>query len=68
MIRRSASGGVSDGMSAQEGRLKRNFIAMLSDKTDEQRAVAELVNSDRRVRDYILGLMATVLKRRNDAK
>jgi hypothetical protein len=55
-------------MSAQEGRSKRNFIAMVSDKTEEQRAVAKLVNSDRRVRDYIIGLMAAVLKRRGDAK
>jgi hypothetical protein len=55
-------------MSAQEGRLKRNFIAIVSDKTEEQRAVAEPTNSDRRVRDYILGLMAAVLKRRSEAK
>jgi hypothetical protein len=55
-------------MSAQEGRSKRNFIAMVSDKTDEQRAVAELTNADRRVRDYIRGLMAAVLKRRSEAK
>jgi hypothetical protein len=55
-------------MSAQERRLKRNFIAIVSDKTEEQRAVAELTNSDRRVRDYILGLMAAVLKRRREAK
>jgi hypothetical protein len=55
-------------MSAQEGRSKRNFIAIVSDKIDEQRAAAELVNSDRRVRDYILGLMAVVLKRRGNTK
>jgi hypothetical protein len=55
-------------MSAQEGRSKRNFIAIVSDKTDEQRAVAELTNSNHRVRDYILDLMAVVMKRRDDAK
>lgn len=55
-------------MSAQEGRSKRNFIAIVSDKSEEQRAVAALPNYDRRVRDYILGLMAAVLKRRGDAK
>jgi hypothetical protein len=54
-------------MSAQEGRSKRNFIAIVSDKTEEQRAVAELASSDRRVRDYVLGLMAAVMKRRGDA-
>jgi hypothetical protein len=55
-------------MSAQEGRPKRNFIAIVSDKSEEQRAVAALLNSDGRVRDYILGLMAAVLKRRGNAK
>jgi hypothetical protein len=55
-------------MSAQEGRSKRNFIAIVSDQSEEQRAVAAPLNSDRRVRDYILGLMAAVLKRRGDAK
>jgi hypothetical protein len=55
-------------MSAQQGRSKRNFIAIVSDKTDEQRAVAELMNSDRDVKDYIRRLMAAVLKRRDDAK
>ena len=55
-------------MSAQERESKRNFIAILSDKTEEQRAVAPLANSDRRVRDYFLGLMTAVLNRRGDAK
>jgi hypothetical protein len=55
-------------MSAKEGGSKRNFIALVSDKIEEQRAVASLTNSDRRVRDYILGLMAAVVKRRGDAK
>jgi hypothetical protein len=55
-------------MSAQEGGSKRNFIAILSDKNEEQRTIASLANSDRRVRDYVLGLMAAVLNRRGDAK
>jgi hypothetical protein len=54
-------------MPAQEGRSKRNYIAILSDETEQQRAVAESANSERRVRDYIRGLMA-VLKRRDGAK
>jgi len=55
-------------MSAQEGGSKRNFIAILSDKTEEQRPAASLANSDRHVRDYVLGLMAAVLRRRGDEK
>jgi hypothetical protein len=55
-------------MSAQEGGAKRNFIAILNDKNDEQRTVASLANSDRRVRDYILGLMAAMLSRRGEPK
>jgi hypothetical protein len=53
----------TNSMSAKEGGSKRNFIALVSDKTEEQRTVASLTNSERRVRDYILGLMAAVLKR-----
>jgi len=55
-------------MSAQEGGSKRNFIAILNDKHEEQRTVASLTNSDRRVRDYILGLMAAMLSRRGEPK
>jgi hypothetical protein len=55
-------------MSAQEGGSKRNFIAILNDKNDEQRMAASPAHSDRRVRDYILGLMAAMLSRRGEPK
>jgi hypothetical protein len=55
-------------MSAQGVESKRNFIALVSDTTEEQRTVASLTNSERRVRDYFFGLMAAVLKRRGNAK
>jgi hypothetical protein len=55
-------------MSAQEGGSKRNFIALVSDKAEEQRTIASLANSDRRVRDYVRGLMAAMLNRRGDPK
>jgi hypothetical protein len=57
-------------MSAQEGGSKRNFIAILSDKNknEEQRTVVSLANSDRRVRDYILGLMVAMRSRRGQPK
>jgi hypothetical protein len=54
-------------MSAQKGGSKRNFIAILSDATEEPRTVVSLANSNRRVRDYVLGLMAAMLNRRGDA-
>jgi hypothetical protein len=47
---------------------KRNYIALVSDENLERRTAALLANSDRRVRDYILALMAAMLKRGNDAK
>lgn len=50
-------------MSAQERESKRNFIAILSDKTEEQRAVESPTKSDRLVGRTFLGLMAAVLNR-----
>jgi len=50
-------------MSAQKRELKRNFIAILSDKTEEQRAVESPTKSDRLVGRTFLGLMAAVLNR-----
>jgi hypothetical protein len=55
-------------MSAQELELRKNFIAILSDKTEEQRAIASLTKSDRAVKDYFLGLMAAVLNRHGGAR
>ena len=50
-------------MSAQEGRLRPNFIAILSDQAEQQRAINSLEKPDRFVRDYFLGLIAAVLAR-----
>ena len=55
-------------MSAQEAESKRNFIALVSDKNHERRTVSSPANSDRRVRDYVLAVMAAVLKRGGDGK
>ncbi len=57
-----------ENMSVQELKLRKNFIAILSDKTEEQRAIASLTKSDRAVKDYFLGLMAAVLNRHGGAK
>jgi hypothetical protein len=50
-------------MSAQERESKRNFIALLSDNTEEQCAVESPTKSDRLVGRSFLGLMAAVLNR-----
>ncbi len=50
-------------MPAQQRELKKNYIGILSDKTEEQRAVNSLAKSDRFMKEYLLGLMAAVLNR-----
>jgi hypothetical protein len=47
-------------MPAQKGELRKNFIAILSDSSEEQRAVELPATSDRPVKDYVLGLIAIV--------
>jgi hypothetical protein len=47
-------------MPAQKGELRKNFIALVSDASDEQRAVESLAASHRRIKDYVLGLIAVV--------
>ncbi len=47
-------------MPAQQGELRKNYIAILSDHGEEQRAVESLAKSDRPVKDYVQGLMAVV--------
>ncbi len=55
-------------MPAQNRETKKNFIAILSDNTEEQRAVESLAKSDRIVRRTLLGLMAVVLNRGANAR
>jgi hypothetical protein len=55
-------------MSVQERELRKNFIAILSDKTEEQRAIASLAKYDRPVKDYVLSLMAAVLNRHRETR
>jgi hypothetical protein len=55
-------------MPAQKGDLKKNFIAILSDTGDEQRAIESLARSDRPMRDYVLGLIAVVRSLRRVAR
>jgi hypothetical protein len=48
---------------AQQREAKKNYIGIVSDKTDEQRAVDSLPKSDRLAKEYLLSLMAAVLYR-----
>jgi hypothetical protein len=49
---------MSEPMPAQKGELRKNFIALLSDSSEEPRAVEPLATSDRPVKDYFLSLLA----------
>jgi hypothetical protein len=55
-------------MPAQKRELRTNYIGILSDKIEEQHTVESLAKSDRRIKDYLLGLMAAVLNHRGDAR
>jgi|NGEPerStandDraft_6_1074524.scaffolds.fasta_scaffold679084_1 hypothetical protein len=48
--------------------LKKSYIGIVSDKTDEQRAVDSLATSDRLTKKYLLGLMAALFNRGADAR
>ncbi len=55
-------------MPAQRRELKRNYIGVVSDETEEQRAVELLPKSDRPAKKYLLGLMAAILHRDIEAR
>jgi len=55
-------------MPAQERELSKNYIGILNDKIDEQRATESMAKSDRIMKAYFLGLMATVLNRHGAAR
>ncbi len=53
--------------SAEAG-IAKNYIGIVSDKTEEQRAVESLAKSDRLLKYYLRGLSAAVLNRGDDAR
>jgi hypothetical protein len=55
-------------MPAHQQESKKNYIRIVSDKTDEQRAVDSLPRSDRLAKEYLLSLMAAVLHRDIEAR
>jgi hypothetical protein len=55
-------------MPAQKRELRKNYIGILSDKIEEQRAIESPPKSDRLMKDYFLELMAVMLNRRGDVR
>lgn len=55
-------------MPAQQRDLRKNYIGIVSDRIEEQRAVEPAAKSGDLVRDYFLALMAAVLKRGRETR
>ena len=55
-------------MPAQDQESKKNYISILNDKPEEQRAVDSLAKTDRLAKDYLLDLVAAVLHRKAAAR
>jgi hypothetical protein len=55
-------------MSAQKREAGKNYIGLLSDEIEERRAAEGQAATDRRMKDYVIGLMAAVFRRRSEAR
>jgi hypothetical protein len=56
-------------MPGQKRGSSKNYIGLVSDEAEEARAVAELQSAtDRRIRNFVLGLMTAMLDRRGEAR
>lgn len=55
-------------MAAQKRETGKNYIGLLSDELDAPYAVALPVDADRPIRNYVLGLMANLFRRRREAR
>jgi hypothetical protein len=53
-------------MKAQQSELRKNYIGLITDKSDEQRAAELHAKPDRRVKDYLRTLAAVMRNRRDD--
>ena len=51
-------------MPTQKRETGKNYIGLLSDERDEQCAVTAQSATDRRIKEYFLGLMAVMFNRR----
>jgi hypothetical protein len=52
-------------MPAQQRNVRKNYIGTVSDEIEEQRIIDALAKSGRRVKDFILGVMAAMLRRQS---
>jgi hypothetical protein len=66
MIAGSASSGAG-AMSTQKREAGKNYIGLVSEELDAQRATEVQSATDRRMQEYVRGMMATMLSRRNKA-
>ena len=56
-------------MSTQKRETGKNYIGLLNDELEEQRTAEVRSGNDRRLRAYVLGLMAAMFNhRRNEAR
>ncbi|HMH99415.1 MAG TPA: hypothetical protein VK577_23035 [Bradyrhizobium sp.] len=55
-------------MSTQKRELRKNYIGLVSEELEEQRAAEVQSVTDRRMQEYVRGMMATILSRRNEAR
>jgi len=55
-------------MAAQKREAGKNYIGLLSDDLETPRGAIRPADSDRPIRNYVLGLMATWLNRRGNAR
>ncbi len=55
-------------MPAQQQSSRKNYIGIVDDRVAEQRAVESLATSGHFVKQYLLALMAAVLKRRRETR
>jgi hypothetical protein len=52
-------------MPVQEREMRQNYIGIVRDKLDEQRAVESLTRSDDLMKNYLRRLMSAMLKQRS---
>ena len=55
-------------MPAQKREMGKNYIGLLREEVEEPRAAETQYATERRVRTYVLGLMAAMFSRRNEAR
>lgn len=55
-------------MAAQKRELKRNYIGLIRDEREQQRAAETRPETGRPMKDYLLGLLAAILPPRSEPR